>query len=91
MLQATTINGAMFLGREASMGTVEAGRQADLVLLDANPLTNVANLGRIAGVMLGGLYLSAGELAQLKRDVAVAYSRQPLQNLAAAYDNSHRH
>ena len=91
VLQATTINGAMFLGREASMGTVEAGRQADLVLLDANPLTNVANLGRIAGVMLGGLYLSAGELAQLKRDVAVAYSQQPLQNLAAAYDNSHRH
>ena len=91
VLQATTLNGAIFLGREASMGTVEAGKQADMVLLDANPLANVANLSRIAGVVLGGRYLSAAELATLKRDLALAYRQQPLQNLASAYDNSHRH
>ena len=53
-LQTATINPARFLERESSQGTVEAGKRADLVLLDADPLVDVGNTRRIAAVVLGG-------------------------------------
>ena len=84
VLQMTTLNGAKFLGREATMGTVAVGKDANLVLLDANPMASVQNLHRIAGVMRAGTYYSAAALAQLKKRTAdrvaagVAYT-EPLQ------------
>jgi imidazolonepropionase-like amidohydrolase len=67
ILQMTTLNGARFLQREASMGTVEAGKNADLVLLDANPLEDVGNLSHIAAVVLGGRYLDRAAIGVLVR------------------------
>jgi imidazolonepropionase-like amidohydrolase len=75
VLQATTLNGARFLGREATMGSVEEGKEADLVLLDANPLEDVANLHGIAGVVLNGKYFSAADLDEMKAEVAASYGR----------------
>jgi imidazolonepropionase-like amidohydrolase len=66
ILQMTTINPAQYLGREDTMGTVEPGRNADLVVLDANPLDNVENLHRINAVVRAGTYYSAAQLAALK-------------------------
>ncbi len=43
-------------------GTVETGRRADVVLLDANPLQDIANTSKIAGVMIAGRWLSQSEL-----------------------------
>ena len=43
-------------------GTVEAGRRADVVLLDANPLQDIANTSKIAGVMIAGRWLPKSEL-----------------------------
>ncbi len=43
-------------------GTIDTGRLADLVLLDANPLQNIANTSKIAGVMVGGRWLSKSEI-----------------------------
>ena len=62
ILQQATINGARFLGREATMGSVAAGRNADLVLLDGNPVVAAANLHRIAGVVRAGYYFSRADL-----------------------------
>jgi hypothetical protein len=73
VLQATTRNAAKFLHREASMGSVSVGKNADLVLLDRNPLEDVANLDKIFAVVLKGRYMSAAELEQMKREVAAAY------------------
>jgi hypothetical protein len=73
VLQATTLNAAEFLHRDASAGTVEAGKDADLVLLDANPIVDVAALDKISGVVLRGKYFSKAGLDKLKSDVAVAY------------------
>jgi hypothetical protein len=70
ILQMTTINPAEYLGRTGSMGTVEVGRNADLVLLDANPLERVANLGAIAGVVRAGIHHSREELTALRDRVA---------------------
>ena len=62
ILQMTTVNAAIYLGREADMGTVEPGKQADLVLLAANPVLNAGNLHRISAVVRGGRFLSRAEL-----------------------------
>lgn len=73
ILQMTTLNGAEFLGREAMMGTLDEGKNADLVLLDANPVASAANLHGIWGVVLKGRYLSRVAMEKLKEDVAAAY------------------
>lgn len=61
ILQMTTLNAGRFLGRE-TLGTVEAGRDADLVLLVANPITSHRNLRRINGVVRAGAYHGRREL-----------------------------
>ena len=53
-LQAATRNPAEFLGRLNSFGTVERGKIADLVLLDANPLEDIRNTRKIRAVFIGG-------------------------------------
>jgi hypothetical protein len=65
VLEAATRNPATYLGRTAEHGTVAAGRRADLLLLDADPLADVRNTRRIAGVMVRGRWLPAPELARM--------------------------
>ncbi len=67
VLQMTTLNAARFLGREDRMGTVETGKNADLAVLDADPLAGVANLARLHGVLRAGAYYSGDMLEGLKR------------------------
>ena len=53
-LRAATLTSATYFGRSADFGTVQAGRFADLVMLDANPLDDIANTRRIRAVWQGG-------------------------------------
>jgi imidazolonepropionase-like amidohydrolase len=62
VLQMTTLDPARLLKREATMGTIEPGRTADLVILDADPTKAVANLHRVSAVVRGGRYLSRADL-----------------------------
>jgi Amidohydrolase family len=62
VLQAATYNPAVFLGTTSSTGTVAAGKIADLVLLNANPLDDVDNAFRQEGVMLHGRWFPESEL-----------------------------
>jgi imidazolonepropionase-like amidohydrolase len=50
-LQTATVNPARFPGREKSQGTIEAGKRADVVLVDADPLTDIRNVQRIDAVI----------------------------------------
>jgi len=59
-LQAGTVNVAEFLGLDT--GVVQIGRQADLVLLDGNPLETIGNSRRIHGVMVRGDWYSDGDI-----------------------------
>jgi imidazolonepropionase-like amidohydrolase len=91
VLQMTTLNAAEFLRREATMGTVEAGKNADLVLLDANPIDDVANLQKISAVIARGKYFSRTSLDTIKNDVAEALNNQPARSLNTVLDSAHRH
>ena len=91
VLQATTLNAAEFLHRETTMGTVDQGKDADLVLLDANPIVDVANLDKISAVLVNGRYFPRQSLDKMKIGVAEAYASQPLKSLSAATDPTHVH
>jgi len=56
-LQAATKAAAEFLDKGGEQGTVAAGKFADLVLLDANPLDDISNTGKIRAVVLRGKFL----------------------------------
>jgi Amidohydrolase family len=61
-LQAATINPARYLGKDRQLGTIEAGKLADMVLLDANPLADIGNTRAIAAVIANGRYFSREDL-----------------------------
>jgi len=54
VIVAATRNGALAMGRLGDFGTVEAGKMADLVVVDADPLQAVRNLRRVSLVVRGG-------------------------------------
>jgi predicted amidohydrolase YtcJ len=67
-LQAATLTPARVMGLEGEMGTVEAGKRADLVLLDADPLADVRNTRRIHAVVANGRLLDRAALDRLRTD-----------------------
>lgn len=73
-LQTATINPAKFLGMDDRLGTIEKGKLADLVLLDANPLDDIRNTQKIAAVVVNGRYLSRGELDKMLAGAEAAAS-----------------
>lgn len=70
ILQMATLNAAEFLGRTDVMGTVEPGKDADIVLLSGNPVDDVANLHAIAGVVRAGRYFSGETLGVTIESIA---------------------
>lgn len=75
-LQTATLNPARFFGIEENVGTIEKGKFADLVLLGANPLQDIANTQKIAAVMVNGHYYSGKDLGKLLAGVETAAQRE---------------
>jgi imidazolonepropionase-like amidohydrolase len=65
-LQTATLNPAMFYDTLGDSGSVKPGRVADLVMLSANPLSDIRNTRAIVGVVADGRYLSSADLDQLR-------------------------
>jgi imidazolonepropionase-like amidohydrolase len=65
-LQTATINPATYLGRTKDLGTVEAGKIADLVVLARNPLVGIGNTRSVVAVVADGRFYSAAELNKLR-------------------------
>ncbi|HEX9268714.1 MAG TPA: amidohydrolase family protein, partial [Candidatus Limnocylindria bacterium] len=70
-------NAAEFLGEADDWGTVAAGRRADLVVLTADPTSDIRNTRRIDGVMVRGRWLSRSELDAMLERVARAANAVP--------------
>jgi len=64
-LQSATLNPAQFLGLRDRIGTIEPGKLASLVLLDANPIEDIKNIRKIHAVVLNGRLLTRGDLDRL--------------------------
>src|SRR5687767_11422431 len=74
VLEAATRNPSMFLGTIARVGTIEKGKQADLMLLNANPLDDISATENRAGVMLKGKWHRQQELNHWLDESAQAIS-----------------
>jgi len=62
VITAATKNGALALRKLDELGTIEAGKRADLLLLNANPLEDVRNFRKIDQVMLNGEWIDRSSL-----------------------------
>ena len=74
-LQAATLNPAKFFNQLASFGTVEKGKFADLVLLDANPRADIRNTTKINAVVVNGRFLNREELNRILAEIEAAASK----------------
>jgi imidazolonepropionase-like amidohydrolase len=75
-LQTATLNPASFFEMEDRLGSVEQGKLADLVLLSANPLEDIANTQKIAAVIVDGRYFRRAELDKMLARAEAAAHRQ---------------
>ncbi len=62
VIRIATLNGAEFLGRERDLGSVEEGKLADLILIEADPLAEIENLERIVTVIKAGRIINRAAL-----------------------------
>lgn len=69
-LKTATVNPAKFMKREKDLGTIEEGKLADLILLDANPLEDISNTRRINAVVTNGRLLTRENLDEMLNKVA---------------------
>ncbi|TPE42652.1 amidohydrolase family protein [Pontibacter mangrovi] len=64
-LRAATLNGAEYLGMGTEIGSLEAGKLADLIVLDANPLENIRNSEQVKYTMINGRLYDAATMTEL--------------------------
>jgi len=68
-LRIATLNPALFLNKQEELGTVDVGKLADLVLLDANPLEDISYTRKINAVVANGRLMTRQDLDKLLQDV----------------------
>jgi len=71
-IKTGTSNAAEFLNEMDTFGTVEKGKRADLILIEKDPLENVANIALQAGVMVRGRWIPKIELQRMLEDLAAS-------------------
>ncbi|MCF6317699.1 MAG: amidohydrolase family protein [Proteobacteria bacterium] len=65
VIRAATIDGAKYIGMDKDLGSLEKGKLADLIILDANPLDNIRNSDKVHQVMLNGRLYDAQTMDQV--------------------------
>ena len=76
IVKSGTVNVGEYLKKHDSFGTIAVGQRADLLLVDANPLQDVANMQKRSGVMVRGRWLPQAEIDARLAKIAGAYARQ---------------
>ena len=88
-LRAATIDGADYLGYSAELGSIEAGKRADLVITNTNPLDNIQNTIDTAYVMVNGRLFDASTMAEIggkNRPAPVFYFNQQQTGLSVGQE-----
>jgi imidazolonepropionase-like amidohydrolase len=84
-LEASTRIPSEVMGDPQEWGTIEVGKRADLVLLNANPLEKISNTREIEGVMVSGRWLPQETLRDMLNDLAAKYQvPKTIQMIAAS-------
>lgn len=86
-LQTATVNPARYFRQSEQWGTIEPGKRADMVLLDANPLENISNTKKIAGIVLHGEWFDWGGLHSSMEKVPGEYEAQ-IQTMESLLETS---
>jgi imidazolonepropionase-like amidohydrolase len=75
ILKSGTADVGRYYASQDDFGTIAPGKRADLLLLDANPLQNLANAERLAGVMVRGRWFAQADLQKRLDAIAATYSQ----------------
>ena len=75
IIESGTRKPAVYLNAEKEFGTVEVGKAADLILIDDNPLKDIGNVAKRAGVMLGGKWMTESDLRKMIDQIAASYAQ----------------
>ncbi|HEX7707355.1 MAG TPA: amidohydrolase family protein [Thermoanaerobaculia bacterium] len=75
ILHSGSVNVGHYFEKQDAFGTIEPGKRADLVLLHANPLLDIANVAKIEGVMVRGRWLSRAELDEGLKKIEQKHKR----------------
>ena len=73
ILVSGTRNAARYFGADQEFGSVAPGQRADLILVNGNPLADLSNVGRRAGVMVNGRWLPEAEIQAHLERIAASY------------------
>ena len=63
-IRIATLNGAIFMGLQDRIGSIEAGKNADLVLIKGNPAANIADVEKVDTVFKDGVGYDSGKLLE---------------------------
>jgi tetratricopeptide (TPR) repeat protein len=86
-LQAATTHPAAYFRQSAEFGTIETGKRADLILLDASPLRDITNTQKIAGVMVRGRWLDEPTLSS-RLDAVPGEYKQELEKVQVMFERN---
>jgi imidazolonepropionase-like amidohydrolase len=64
VIKIATRNGAQALGIERDVGTIESGKQADMIVLSENPLDDISNTKKIEGVIVDGQFIDSKQISE---------------------------
>jgi imidazolonepropionase-like amidohydrolase len=81
VLRVATVESAKAIGLDNEIGTIEAGKLADLIAMDSNPLDDITHTNSINRVMVNGVLYDAETLAQQwpeKQDLPIAWWQKNL-------------
>ena len=75
ILKSGTANVGQYFKAQDDFGTIAVGKRADLILLDGNPLQDLANAERRSGVMIRGRWIPEADIQSRLRQIAAAYEK----------------
>jgi len=73
-LQTATVNTARYLDIDDKKGTIEPGKEADILILDKNPLENISNTRTINGIINNGVYYDTSSIDKMLKDAQAILS-----------------